>query len=78
MVILAVNTLAVNTSAVTTLAVTTLAVHGALALYAVSRSLFVELATALVAEAPWSVRREWAVALRFDHPRATVLVLVLG
>ena len=30
-----------------------------------------------VAEAPWSVA-EWAVALRFDHPRATVLVLVLG
>ena len=24
-----------------------------------------------VAEAPWSVA-EWAVALRFDHPRATV------
>ena len=31
----------------------------------------------LVAEAPWSVA-EWAVALRFDSPRATVLVLVLG
>ena len=31
----------------------------------------------LVAEAPWSVA-EWAVALRFDHPRATVLVLLLG
>ena len=31
----------------------------------------------LVAEAPWSVA-EWAVALRFDNPRATVLVLVLG
>ena len=30
-----------------------------------------------VAEAPWSVA-EWAVALRFDHPRATVLVLLLG
>ena len=30
-----------------------------------------------VAEAPWSVA-EWAVAPRFDHPRATVLVLVLG
>ena len=30
-----------------------------------------------VAEAPWSVA-EWAVALRFDNPRATVLVLVLG
>ena len=30
-----------------------------------------------VAEAPWSVA-ERAVALRFDHPRATVLVLVLG
>ena len=29
-----------------------------------------------VAEAPWSVA-EWAVALRFDHPRATVPVLVL-
>ena len=26
---------------------------------------------------PWSVA-EWAVALRFDNPRATVLVLVLG
>ena len=33
--------------------------------------------TALVAEAPWSVA-EWAVAPRFDNPRATVLVLVLG
>ena len=31
----------------------------------------------LVAEAPWSVA-EWAVALRFDNPRATVLVLLLG
>ena len=30
-----------------------------------------------VAEAPWRVA-EWAVALRFDNPRATVLVLVLG
>ena len=30
-----------------------------------------------VAEAPWSVA-EWAVALRFDHPRATVLVLLLS
>ena len=30
-----------------------------------------------VAEAPWSVA-ERAVALRFDNPRATVLVLVLG
>ena len=30
-----------------------------------------------VAEAPWSVA-EWAVALRFDNPRATVRVLVLG
>ena len=29
-----------------------------------------------VAEAPWSVA-EWAVALRFHNPRATVLVLVL-
>ena len=33
--------------------------------------------TSLVAEAPWSVA-EWAVALRFDNPRASVLVLVLG
>ena len=31
----------------------------------------------LVAEAPWSVA-EWAVAPRFDNPRATVLMLVLG
>ena len=31
-----------------------------------------------VAEAPWSERREWAAALGFDHPRAAVLVLVLG
>ena len=30
-----------------------------------------------VAEAPWS-EAEWAVGLRFDHPRGTVLVLVLG
>ena len=30
-----------------------------------------------VAEAPWSVA-EWAVAPRFDNPRALVLVLVLG
>ena len=30
-----------------------------------------------VAEAPWSVA-EWSVALRFDNPRATVLVLLLG
>ena len=30
-----------------------------------------------VAEAPWSVA-EWAVALRFDIPRATVLVLLLS
>ena len=30
-----------------------------------------------VAEAPWSVA-EWAVALRFDNPRAAVLVLLLG
>ena len=29
--------------------------------------------TGQVAEAPWS-GAEWAVALRFDHPRATVLV----
>ena len=28
-----------------------------------------------VAEAPWRVA-EWAVALRFDNPRATVLVLL--
>ena len=34
-------------------------------------------AIAHVAEAPWS-EAEWAVALRFDNPRATVLVLVLG
>ena len=27
----------------------------------------------VVAEAPWSVA-EWAVALRFDHPRAIVLL----
>ena len=33
--------------------------------------------TTKVAEAPWSVA-EWAVALRFDNPRATVLVLVFG
>ena len=31
----------------------------------------------LVAEAPWSVA-EWAVALRFDNPRATALVRLLG
>ena len=31
----------------------------------------------VVAEAPWSVA-EWAVAPRFDNPRATVPVLVLG
>ena len=30
-----------------------------------------------VAEAPWSVA-EWAVAPRFDKPRATALVLLLG
>ena len=30
-----------------------------------------------VAKAPWS-GAEWAVALRFDHPRATVLVLLLS
>ena len=30
-----------------------------------------------VAEAPWSVA-EWAVALRFNNSRATVLALVLG
>ena len=30
-----------------------------------------------VAEAPWS-GAEWAVALRFDNLRATVLVLLLG
>ena len=27
--------------------------------------------------APWS-EAEWAVALRFDNPRATALVLLLG
>ena len=32
---------------------------------------------AAVAQAPWS-EAEWAVALRFDNPRATVLVLLLG
>ena len=30
-----------------------------------------------VAEAPWSVA-EWAVALRFDNPRAVIPVLLLG
>ena len=30
-----------------------------------------------VAEAPWSVA-EWAVALGFDNPQATVPVLLLG
>ena len=35
------------------------------------------LAAPEVAEAPWS-EAEWAVAPRFDNPRATVLVLVLG
>ena len=30
-----------------------------------------------VAEALWSVA-EWAVGLRFDNPRATVVVLLLG
>ena len=30
-----------------------------------------------VAEAPWSVA-EWAVALRFDNPRGTALVLLLS
>ena len=30
-----------------------------------------------VAEAPWSVA-EWSVALRFENPRATVLVLLLS
>ena len=34
-------------------------------------------AHAAVAEARWSVA-EWAVALRFDNPRATVPVPVLG
>ena len=34
-------------------------------------------ARAKVAEAPWSVA-EWAVAPRFDNPRDTVPVLVLG
>ena len=33
--------------------------------------------TAEVAEAPWSAA-EWAVALRFENPRATVIVLFLG
>ena len=32
---------------------------------------------ATVAEAPWS-EAEWAVALRFDNPRATVLLRLLG
>ena len=32
---------------------------------------------AKVAEAPWS-EAEWGVAPRFDHPRATVPVLLLG
>ena len=32
---------------------------------------------ALVAEALWS-GAEWAVASRLDHPRATVVVLLLG
>ena len=32
---------------------------------------------ALVAEAPWSVA-EWAVAVRFDNPRASVPGLLLG
>ena len=32
---------------------------------------------AKVAEAPWSVA-EWAVAPRFNNPRATVPVLLLG
>ena len=30
-----------------------------------------------VPEAPWSIA-EWIVALRFDNPRVTVLVLLLG
>ena len=30
-----------------------------------------------VSEAPWS-GAEWAVALRFDNPRATALVRLLG
>ena len=45
--------------------------HGAAYYKAVLRSLVD------VAEAPWS-EAEWAVARRFDNPRATVLVLVLG
>ena len=32
---------------------------------------------AQVAEAPWS-GAEWAIALRFDRPRGTVLVLLLS
>ena len=38
---------------------------------------FVLAPESVVAEAPWSVA-EWAVALRFDNPRATVLVLLLS
>ena len=34
-------------------------------------------AAAVAENQPWSVA-EWAVALRFDHPRAAVLVLFLG
>ena len=33
--------------------------------------------SAVVAEAPWSVA-EWAVVPRFDIPRSTVQVLLLG
>ena len=42
-----------------------------------SPPLSLSVSSSTVAEAPWSVA-EWAVALRFDHPRATVLVLLLG
>ena len=46
--------------------------------YAMLRQAMTAVVTTLVAESqPWSVG-EWAVALRFDIPRATVLVLVLG
>ena len=39
---------------------------------------FTTRATSQVAEAPWGPVAEWAVALRFDNPRAAVLVMVLG
>ena len=41
-----------------------------------SLALLLAPAVAEVAEAPWS-GAEWAVALRFDNPRAIVVVLVL-